>query len=77
MLAEGDLLGKPEYKQNGTMTFDFFLETSKIIVKYTFKQTKEGLEKHAVERRAAVKKGDVEACQKMILETANWEQLTT
>jgi len=28
MLAEGDLLGAPEYKQNGTMTFDFFLETS-------------------------------------------------
>ena len=36
MLVEADALGKPEYKQNGTMTFDFFLNTSQIIVKYTY-----------------------------------------
>ena len=29
------MLGDPQYKQDGTMTFDYFLETSKIVVKYT------------------------------------------
>ena len=59
------------------MTFDYFLETSKLIIKYTYNFTKEGLAKHSVERRAAVKDKDIERCQKLILETANWEQLAT
>lgn len=44
LVAEGKLLGEPQYKKDGTMTFDYFLETSKLVVKYTFQQTKEGLE---------------------------------
>lgn len=48
---EGKQLGEPQYKQDGTMTFDYFLETSKIVVKHTYLQTKDGLEEHAVERR--------------------------
>jgi hypothetical protein len=35
LIAEGKALGEPQYKQDGTMTFDYFLETSKIVVKYT------------------------------------------
>lgn len=35
LCAEGKALGEPQYKQDGTMTFDYFLETSKIVVKYT------------------------------------------
>jgi len=35
LVQEGKLLGEPQYKQDGTMTFDFFLETSKIVIKYT------------------------------------------
>lgn len=77
LFKEADALGKPEYKQDGTMTFDFFLESSKLIIKYCFNFTKEGLEKHAKERRTAVKEKDIEKCQKLILETANWEQLAT
>ena len=73
---EGDVLGKPQFKQDGTMTFDFFLETSKIVVKYTYQQTKDGLEEHAVKRRAAIKAGNEEEFQKLVLATANWEQLT-
>lgn len=37
------------------MTFDYFLQTSKIVVKFTHRMTKEGLAAHAVERRAAIK----------------------
>jgi uncharacterized membrane-anchored protein YhcB (DUF1043 family) len=36
IVEEGKLLGEPQYKQDGTMTFDYFLETSKIVVKYTY-----------------------------------------
>ena len=77
LIAEANVLGKPEYKSDGTMTFDYFLETSKLVVKFTYTQTKDGLEEHAKKRREAVKAKDIELCQKMILEMANWEQLTT
>jgi len=73
---EGKVLGEPQYKQDGTMTFDYFLETSKIVVKHTYLQTKDGLEEHAVERRAAIRDGKEEEFQKLVLKTANWEQLT-
>jgi hypothetical protein len=43
LLADGTALGKPEYKSDGTMTFDFFLESSKLVIKYTYNFTKEGL----------------------------------
>ena len=51
LIAEGKKLGEAQYKQDGTMTFDYFLETSKLVVKYTFLQTKEGLEEHQKKRR--------------------------
>ena len=76
LLAEGKALGEAQYKQDGTMTFDYFLETSKLVVKYTFLQTKDGLEEHQKKRRQAIKDKDEEMFQKLVLETANWEQLT-
>lgn len=76
IIAEGKLLGEPQYKQDGTMTFDYFLETSKIVVKYTYMQTKDGLAEHATKRRAAIAAGNEEEFQKLVLNTANWEQLT-
>jgi len=39
------------------MTFDYFLETSKLVVKYTVMQTKDGLKEHSVARRAAIAEG--------------------
>jgi len=76
LIEEGKKLGDPQYKQDGTMTFDYFLETSKIVVKYTYIQTKEGLEEHAIKRRAAIAAKNEEEFQKLVLATANWEQLT-
>lgn len=35
LIEEGKTLGEPEYKSDGTMTFDYFLNTSKIVIKYT------------------------------------------
>lgn len=76
LVKEGKDLGNPQYKQDGTMTFDYFLETSKIVTKYVILQTKDGLLEHAVKRRQAIKEGNDELFQKLVLNTANWEQLT-
>jgi len=43
------------------MTFNFFLETSKLVIKYTYLQTKDGLDAHQVKRREAIKNKDEEA----------------
>ena len=58
------------------MTFDYFLETSKIVTRYTMKQTQTGLAEQAILRRAAIKANNEEEFQKLVLSTANWEQLT-
>lgn len=58
------------------MTFDYFLETSKIVVKHTYLQTKDGLDAHAIKRREAIAANNEEEFQKLVLATANWEQLT-
>jgi hypothetical protein len=76
LIEEGKTLGEPEYKSDGTMTFDYFLSTSKIVIKYTINQTQEGLMDHQEIRRKAIADGDEEQFQKLVLKTANWEQLT-
>ena len=58
------------------MTFQYFLDSMKIVVRYTSLQTQDGLAAHQVERRAAIKDKDEEKYQKLIMKTANWEQLT-
>ena len=73
LIADGRKIGEAQYKQDGTMTFDYFLETSKLVIKYTYLQTKDGLDAHQIKRREAIKNKDEEAFQKLVLETANWE----
>jgi len=58
------------------MTFQYFIDTMKIVVRYTQEQTKDGLKKFQLERREALKTKEEEAYQKLILKCANWEQLT-
>jgi len=55
MVAEAKVLGSPEYKADGTMTFDFFLDTMKIVSKYVLERTKSGLKDFQQNRRAALK----------------------
>lgn len=76
MVAEAKLLGTPEYKSDGTMTFDFFLATMSIVSKYVLERTREGLKDYQGQRRAALKDKNDEEYQKLILKCANWEQLT-
>ena len=76
ILKEGQALGQPQYKQDGTMTFQYFLDTMKIVVRYVQLQCREGQATFALERRAAIKAKDEELYQKLIMKSANWEQLT-
>jgi len=76
LIKEGEALGEPQYKSDGTMTFDYFLQTAKIALKYTIMQTKDGLKEHADTRRKAISEKDEELFQKLVLKVANWEQLS-
>lgn len=76
MVKEAIALGKPQVKSDDTMTFDYFLETSKIVFKYTMMQCQEGLKELAAQRRDAIKNNDDQKFNQMILETSNWEQMT-
>ena len=37
LLERGKALGTPQYKQDGTMTFDFFLGTMKLATEFTMR----------------------------------------
>ena len=41
MIEEGKELGDPVYNQDGTMSFDFFLATTKIVYKHHYNFTKD------------------------------------
>ena len=42
------------------MTFDYFLDTMKIVIEFTILHTREGMEKHNNERRVAIAAGNEE-----------------
>lgn len=77
ILKRGQDLGAPQYKQDGTMTFDYFLATMKLALEYTIKHTQSGLEEHSKARRASLKENNLEEYQQQILKAANWENLSS
>lgn len=54
MDTEAKALGDVPYQQNGTVTFEFFLETSKLVNKYIHLYSKDGLEEDKLKRREFV-----------------------
>lgn len=77
LVKRGEALGTPDYKQDGTMTFDFFLATIKVAVEFTGRHTNKHLKDCEASRRAALKANNTEAYQTEILKAANFEQLTS
>jgi len=77
ILKRGQDLGTPQYKQDGTMAFDYFLDTMKLALEYTIKHTQGGLEEHSMARRACLKEKNMEDYQQQILKAANWENLSS
>jgi len=39
LIERGNALGNPQYKQDGTMTFDYFLATMKVVTEFTIRHT--------------------------------------
>ena len=60
MIDEAKTIGEPQIKKDGCMTFDYFLETSKIVFKYHQEMTKEGFEESIIKRRELLKEGKTE-----------------
>lgn len=58
LIKRGEDIGAPQYKSDGTMTFDYFLASMKVAVEYTVRHTHAGLETFQVSRREALKRGD-------------------
>lgn len=61
LVKRGEALGTPDYKQDGTMTFDFFLATIKVAVEFTGSHTNKHLKECEASRRAALKANNTEA----------------
>lgn len=76
LFAEGRKLGKPEIKADGTLTWDYFIDSFGLCLKYIVMQTEKGLVERKEKRRQLCKDEDDEGFNKLILETANWEKLT-
>lgn len=67
-------LDKPQIKSDKTMTFDYFLETSKLIWKYSELKMREGMKEYAEKRREALKKKEDKEYNAIIMDSAQWEQ---
>ena len=55
------------------MTFEFFLQTSKIITKYVHEMTKDGLAASVNTRRELLKQEKHKEYSDLIIEMINWE----
>lgn len=56
------------------MTFDYFLDTGKLVWKYAELKMRDGMKEYAVKRREAIKEKKDNDFQKLIMASANWEQ---
>jgi hypothetical protein len=55
MKVDCSFLGEPQLKSDGTMTFEYFLDSQKIILRYVHQHTKEELQKRSDARREIMK----------------------
>jgi len=71
MIDEGRELGEPVYQQDGTMTFEYFLATTKIVYKHHYNFTVEKVQKFKTDRRAAIAAGQDKEFKKLFFEEEN------
>jgi len=76
MEAEGKALGDVPYQQNGTISFEFFLETTKIVTKYVYLYSKDGLEEDKLKRREFVAASKEPEFLKLIQLNMAWQEKT-
>lgn len=67
-------LDKPQIKSDKTMTFDYFLDTGRLIWKYAELKMRDGMKEYAVKRRQALKDKDDKEYNTIVMDSSNWEQ---
>jgi hypothetical protein len=55
------------------MTFEFFLQTSKIVTKYVFEMTNQGLADSVTKRRELLQAEKFKEYSDLVVEMTNWE----
>lgn len=69
--------GKPQYKQDGTMTFDYFIECIKISAETVMNHTRDTLDQHRETRRKYLKENNMEGYREAQQKSTAYEQQTT
>jgi len=73
-IAKEKGLDTPQIKSDKTMTFDYFLETNKLIWKYSELKMREGMKEYTAKRRAALKEKNEKDYSGIVMDSAQWEQ---
>ena len=75
MLEEAKQLGEPAYNQDGTVSWEFFLESCKLVSKYNAKQTMQRIETSVTMRRSALKKENARGVYgKLVGDLQKWKK---
>lgn len=69
--------GKPQYKADGTLTFDYFIECIKLTQETVLNHTRDVLSQHTEARRKCLKEKDEEGYTKILRQSTVFEQQTT
>jgi len=77
LMGRGHALGQVQMKSDGCLTFDYFMQTMKIVIEYTIKHTHQGLLEIQTQRRKALKDDNMSEFKDLVYKASNWEQLTT
>ena len=77
IMNKAKALGPPQIKQDGTLTFDYFIQTMKIVIEYTIKHTQQALSDFEKQRREAIKEDNMEAYKEIVFKSSNFETMTT
>lgn len=77
LVKDAQALGAAQVKGDGMMTFDYFIQVSKVIQKYKERLCKDRLEESVAERRALLKAEKFKDFDKLAVELSNWETMVT
>ena len=66
--------GKPQYKADGTLTFDYFIECIKLSQETVLNHTRDVLAEHTEERRKCLKDNNDEGYTKILQKSTVFEQ---
>lgn len=73
MKLDAEKIGPPEYKSDGTLTYDYFIELSKIQYRYTHNLIAKGSEEAAKERRQLLKDEKMDEYETHCVDLTNWQ----